>query len=105
LRVVGPLSRGGLDERVVPRVEGVEGVAAAVPAVQAVTYAEQPGGAKALVLALGLDCRVEARLGPFGCSSAAVAGAPEWAPAVACSRPSVHGMVCSGPPIRPRWPT
>jgi len=82
LRVVGPLSRGGLDERVVPRVEGVDGVAAAVPVVQAVTYAEQPGGSKALVLALGVDCRVEELLGPFGCSAATVAGAPETAPPV-----------------------
>jgi putative ABC transport system permease protein len=75
LRVVGPMSRGGLDERVVPKVEAVDGVAAVIPAVQTVTYAERPDGSKSVVLALGLDCRVEALLGPFGCSRTA-AGAP-----------------------------
>ena len=85
LRVVGPISRGGLDERVVPEMQRVAGVAAVVPVVQTVTYAERPDGSKTVVLALGLDCRVEALLGQFGCSQAAVNGAPDTAPPVTSS--------------------
>src|SRR5438477_9718811 len=90
LRVVGPLSRGGLDEQVVPKVEQVGGVAAVIPVVQTVTYAERPDGAKTVVLALGIDCRMESLVGPFGCSPAAIASAPDPAPPVtsdALSRP------------------
>jgi putative ABC transport system permease protein len=82
LRVVGATRRGAIGPELVERVAGTRGVAAAVPVVQAVTAVETddpPGGVQdesgdqLTVLVLGVDCRAEALIGPFGCSSTAVA--------------------------------
>ena len=67
IRVVGPLSRAGLDTRVTERVERVEGVRSVVPVVQAVTIAERKDGRQVPIIALGVDCRIEALVGRFGC--------------------------------------
>src|SRR5205085_6340111 len=72
LRVIGATSRGGLDEAVLPRVASVPGVAAAIPAVQAVTLAEDARRRSTIVLALGVDCRIEALVGRLGCDPAAL---------------------------------
>lgn len=81
LRVVGPASRGGLAASTLQPVEAVDGVEAAVPVVQAVTLAEDASGVETTILALGVDCRVEALIGAFGCTSEAIAGAdPEGPP-------------------------
>lgn len=68
LRVVGATSRGGLDASVVPAIERTDGVAAAIPLVQAVTIAEDSAGTEVPVVALGIDCRVERLVGDFGCT-------------------------------------
>ena len=78
LRVVGPVRRGGLEPSVADAVARVEGVAAAVPVVQAVSLAEveRDGGTGVVeqpVTVLGVDCRVEALIGDLGCTGAAVA--------------------------------
>src|SRR5687768_10381066 len=52
IRVVGPLSRAGLDEAVAPKVERLEGVRSVVPIVQAVTIAERTDGSQVPLLAL-----------------------------------------------------
>ncbi len=80
LRVVGPLTRGGLEPSVLGTVERTPGVAEAVPAVHAVVAAESAAGSSAgssggpavHILAVGVDCRVEALLGEFGCDSRAL---------------------------------
>jgi putative ABC transport system permease protein len=69
LRVVGPLDRAGLDASVTQQVAGVDGVEAAVPAVHAVAVAERRDGSQVYLLAVGVDCRVEALIGPFGCDA------------------------------------
>lgn len=76
LRVIGAISRGGLREDVLAKVEATDGVAAAVPMVQAVTIADRGpapvgGDPDHFVVALGVDCRVEAFVGRFGCSQEA----------------------------------
>jgi putative ABC transport system permease protein len=93
LRVVGATARGGLDETLLGKVERTPGVAAAVPVVQAVTLAEtgsQAAGSTApsemAIVALGVDCRIEAFAGPFGCSPEAVASAADTAPPFVSSR-------------------
>jgi putative ABC transport system permease protein len=81
LRVVGPVRRGGLEPGVLDAVEATEGVATAVPMVQGVSLLEErvdrtgtgagDDGYRAAgetVTVLGVDCRVEALLGPFGCT-------------------------------------
>jgi putative ABC transport system permease protein len=78
LRVVGAVGRGGLDQAVLGKVEQTPGVAAAVPVVQAVTLADRGDGRKIdipAIVALGVDCRIEAFLGPVGCSPEAIAAA------------------------------
>lgn len=72
LRVVGPLGRAGLDENVTDVVARVEGVDAVVPVVQTVTVAERPDGRQASILAIGVDCRIEALVGAFGCDAQAL---------------------------------
>jgi putative ABC transport system permease protein len=72
LRVVGPLTRGGVAPDVLPVVASIPGVEAAVPAVHAVVVAESAGGDGASVMALGVDCRVEALFGSFGCDDSAI---------------------------------
>ena len=77
LRIVGPTARAGLTAETVAAAEGVDGVAALVPVVQAVTLADGVAGSDGAtpVLALGVDCRVEAILGALGCDPAALAAA------------------------------
>jgi putative ABC transport system permease protein len=77
LRIVGADTHGGIDQAVVAKAAAVPGVAAAVPVVQAVTYAEGADGTKVAVVALGIDCSVQAIVGDVGCSSAAVTAASD----------------------------
>jgi len=70
LEVIGPGGPAGLDESVLPAVEAVDGVAAAVPTIQTVTIAEDAAGAERFVVVFGVDCRIEAVLGDFGCDQA-----------------------------------
>jgi putative ABC transport system permease protein len=74
--VIGPGSPAGLDASVLPRIEAVDGVAAAVPVVQTVTIAETAAGDERFVVAFGLDCRVEAVLGDLGCDQAEIDALP-----------------------------
>lgn len=83
LRVIGATARGGIDEGLVSKVEGVDGVAAAVPLVQAITLAERADGHDVPVVALGYDCRVEALFGSFGCDPAALAASVNTPPVLA----------------------
>ena len=86
LRVVGAVRRGGLEPDVVDRVARTDGVAAAVPVVQAVTFIDSLGEVEAttsegvayrvgddVALVLGVDCRVEQMFGDFGCTDEMVA--------------------------------
>jgi putative ABC transport system permease protein len=75
LRVIGATTRGGLDQRVVDAVANTDGVAAAIPMVQSVTLVEDAAGHETPALAFGVDCRVEAVVGSFGCSDNALAAA------------------------------
>ena len=96
LRVVGATARGGLDESIVGKVDRTPGVAAAVPVIQAVTLAETSSrgpvraGAASVsqtpIVALGVDCSIEAFAGPFGCSPDAIASAPDNAPPFVSAR-------------------
>ncbi|MGH9210120.1 MAG: ABC transporter permease [Acidimicrobiales bacterium] len=74
LEVVGGSQPGGVDEATSSRVADVDGVEAAVPMVQAVTFAEDGEGTETLVVALGVDCRIETIVGEVGCAGAGVAG-------------------------------
>ena len=88
LRVVGATSRGGLDDAVTSSVERTPGVAAILPVVQAVTLADRFDGRawrSRTVLGLGLDCRVEAFVGPIGCSAQAIAAARDTDPPILSS--------------------
>jgi putative ABC transport system permease protein len=88
LRVVGAVRRGGLEPEVVDRIAGAEGVAAAIPVVQAVAglegleeetvtyddgFVETFRSGYRRVLVLGVDCSVEALVGDYGCRDDAVA--------------------------------
>ena len=86
LRVVGAVRRGGLEPSVARAVAATDGVAATVPLVQGVMVTElsgsgrpepPPGAGSApgedTVLVLGVDCRVEILVGPFGCRDDMVA--------------------------------
>jgi putative ABC transport system permease protein len=97
LRIVGATTTAGVDEGLLPTVERTPGVAAAVPMVQAVTWADpldltNPHSAlgrrheSRLVLALGVDCRVEQLVGKLGCDPAALVGAPLSAPPILSPR-------------------
>ncbi len=71
LRVVGATSSGGIDEKVLPAVAHTEGVQTAVPLVQVVAYAGSARDPRAAtIVGLGVDCRVQAVVGHFGCTSA-----------------------------------
>lgn len=69
IRVIGPLTRGGLRPEVVDLVAGTDGVDAAVPAVTAISVAQRIGGEPTYIVALGFDCRIEAVVGDFGCDA------------------------------------
>ena len=81
LRVVGAASRAGLDEAVLGKVETTPGVGAAVPVVQAVTFA-QGRHHEFPVLVLGVDCRMEVLVGPFGCVPDRIAAARDTDPPI-----------------------
>ncbi|HWC34872.1 MAG TPA: FtsX-like permease family protein [Mycobacteriales bacterium] len=69
LRIVGATSNGGIDESVLNTVERTPGVQTAVPVVQVVTYAGSRADPRAeSILSLGIDCRLQALVGRFGCS-------------------------------------
>jgi putative ABC transport system permease protein len=72
LRVNGPLTRGGLEPGVLETVERTEGVDAAVPTVHGVVASESVSGETVHILAIGVDCRIEALLGAFGCDAQAL---------------------------------
>jgi putative ABC transport system permease protein len=70
LRVVGAVPKGGITADVVREVEAHDGVAAAVPMIQAVVLVDpDPADPDDDVptMALGFDCRAEALFGDFGC--------------------------------------
>jgi putative ABC transport system permease protein len=70
LRVVGATSTGGIAPDVLPAVERTPGVKTAVPLVQVVTYAETATDPRAeTIVGLGIDCRIQAIVGRFGCTS------------------------------------
>ena len=85
LRVVGAMRRGGLQPEVVDKIEATDGVAAAVPAVQGVVDLnmleryELEDGSTSLAMhdtwafLLGVDCRAEVLVEPFGCTGDLVA--------------------------------
>lgn len=73
LRVIGATTRGGLDQRVTERVEATDGVAAAVPMIQAVTLVDDAQDHERPVLTFGIDCRIEAIVGSFRCTDEALA--------------------------------
>jgi putative ABC transport system permease protein len=73
LRIVGATSNGGIAGDVVSKVTDTPGVKTAVPLVQVVTYAgtaTQPHAET--IVGLGVDCRIQAIVGRFGCSPAAL---------------------------------
>lgn len=75
LRIVGATSGGGLSDRVLPTVTHTRGVQTAVPLVQVVAYAGPAARPRAqTVVALGVDCRVQALVGRFGCTPATLRG-------------------------------
>jgi len=82
LRIVGATSHGGLDEHVLATVDRTPGVAAAVPVVQAVTFGHTSATSTqdVGVLALGVDCRIEAFVGSFGCDPQALASVSDDTP-------------------------
>lgn len=83
LRVVGSVTRGGLDASVADTVAGVPGVELAVPVIQTVALTEDGAGAETLVLGLGVDCVVAAVVfGELPCPPVGN-GAPVVAPALA----------------------
>ena len=70
LRVIGADTAGGIPQSQVERVAAVPGVAWAVPMVQTVTLVQQRpvvGSPRGQVVVLGVDCRVQALVGRFGC--------------------------------------
>ena len=87
LRVIGATSRGGLDQRVTEAVAKTDGVAAAIPMIQAVTLVEDAHKHETPVLAFGIDCRIEAIVGRFRCTDEALAAAasPDAPPFVSSS--------------------
>lgn len=83
LRIVGADSHGGIDSSIVPKVAGTAGVAAAVPVVQTVAQVIRSNGTgSGHAIVLGVDCRVQAVVGDFGCSSHALAAASVQTPPV-----------------------
>jgi putative ABC transport system permease protein len=69
LRVAGPLTRAGVHPSAVRRIEQTRGVKQAVPVVTAVAVAQRMGGDAVYMVAIGVDCRIEAVIGAFGCDA------------------------------------
>lgn len=80
LRIIGATSRGGLDSSVLGVAERTPGVSSAVPVVQAVTMAESSQVHGLTVLGFGVDCRVQALIGPVGCSDQTLAQFTDTSP-------------------------
>lgn len=75
LRISGATLRGGLPVDALGPAAAVDGVEAIVPVVQTVAPAQTAAGAPPeSTLVLGVDCRAELLVGPFGCDPAALAG-------------------------------
>lgn len=76
LRIAGATLRGGLPEDAVERARLVDGVAEVVPMIQTVSRTQPAaGGPLSPALVLGVDCRIEALVGPIGCDPATLAEA------------------------------
>jgi putative ABC transport system permease protein len=96
--IQGGSQPAGVDEAVVRRVTAVDGVRTAVPLVHAVTLAETAAGNEILIVALGVDCRIEAIVGDIGCgttglddsSTAASSDGPESSPQGPVLAPRLH---------------
>ena len=73
LRVVGASTRGGIEPGVVDRVRTVPGVTAAVPVLRAVVLVHDVDGLSGAAVVLGVDCSIEAIVGPVGCTPEALA--------------------------------
>lgn len=83
LRIVGATSNGGITESALTAVEHTAGVATAVPMVQVVTYAGTATDPRARsIIALGIDCRIQALVGRFGCTSAGLSALSDASGAV-----------------------
>lgn len=67
IEIAGPGGPAGLDERVLEKVQDVQGVGTAVPLIQTLTIAEDAAGAERFVIVFGVDCTIEAVVGDFGC--------------------------------------
>ncbi|HZQ27107.1 MAG TPA: FtsX-like permease family protein [Acidimicrobiales bacterium] len=80
LRVIGPTSRGGIDDVTVAAVAATPGVGGVLPVVQTVTLATAAGGKELPVLAIGVDCRIEQLVGNIRCSPGAMARARDSDP-------------------------
>jgi putative ABC transport system permease protein len=96
--IQGGSQPAGVGEAVVRRVTAVDGVRAAVPLVHAVTLAETAAGDEILIVALGVDCRIEAIVGDIGCgttgldhsSTAGSGDEPEFSPQGPVLAPRLH---------------
>lgn len=102
LRIIGATPRGGLGEDAVEAAAQVDGVAGIVPMVQLVgrlDYVSRPSsGAPTYegtlpALVLGVDCRVEALLGDFGCDQSLLDAAGDAPLAIGPGIRSVHEVV------------
>ena len=80
LRVVGARNHAWISEGVVERVARVDGVASVVPTVAAVGIAERRDRREVYFVAVGVDCRVEALIGAFGCEQGALKAPRRHAP-------------------------
>ena len=85
LRVVGPTVHGGLVPATIDTAAKTDGVAAAVPVVQALTYAVVDSTRQVPVVVLGVDCRIEHLVGAFGCNADAF-GVSDGGPIVVAPR-------------------
>jgi putative ABC transport system permease protein len=80
LRVAGPTNHGGLDSELADRIQATPGIAAAVPVIQTVALATSSQGRARPVVVLGVDCRIEALVGAFGCPRADIESAADTTP-------------------------
>jgi putative ABC transport system permease protein len=96
LRVIGADNAGGIPQGEGARVAAVPGVAFAVPMVQTVTLVQQRpvvGSPRIQVVVLGVDCRVQALVGRFGCGPGVFSAASG---PVVSDRIDTHGWMLTG---------
>ena len=79
LQVRSAFSHAGLADDLPQQVEGVDGVAAAVPMIHTAVLANDGSGAERVVTALGVDCRIGALTDLVSCAGGPVAGTAELA--------------------------